>query len=338
MKRTVHAGRRALCLALIAVGAGLVAFGPLLRYWVSQAVLLAPLDHYEVITAQSGATTYLDPTSAQVLVDQMVTKTTTLRGDVSAGTADTVVYDGFTQLAAGAQVVPAEDQNVIWTVTERLAADRTTAELSPCCGAGLDGASVGHTGIQYRFPQNTGRHTYHYFDPVTRSASAARFVSALQISGMPALHDMPLYHFRQDIPEAVVGTEKVSGRLIGTTDESMTADRKYRVTRDIFVEPRTGIIVRIVEDLSLTLVVSDGDGADITIMQGTWQWTPETVTKAAQHARTGIAAQQLHTVTYPALFVGTGIFVLMIGMVLFWRIDNHMRAFPQVRRREPAWV
>lgn len=338
MKRTVNAGRRAMCLALIALGAALVAFGPLLRFWVSEAVLLAPLDHYAVITAQSGSTTYFDPANGQVLVDQMVTRTTTLRGDVAAGTPQTVVYDAFTQLAAGNAALDADDDGVISTATERLAADRTTAELSPCCGASLDGRNVGHTGIQYQFPRHTERITYHYFDPITRSAAPAHFISALQISGMPALHDMPLYQFRQDIPETVVGTEEVSGALVGSDQPAVEAERAYRVTRDIFVEPRTGTIVRMVENTSLVVGEPGGAGTELVLVQGTWQWTPTTVTDAAERARSGIAREELYTVTYPAALLGTGVLVLVTGMVLFWRVDNHMGTFPRVRRREPAWV
>lgn len=114
---------------------------------------------------------------------------------------------------------------------------------------------VQHTGLQYRFPIGTEKKSYPYFDLNARKTSDANFVEETEIN------NMRVYHFQQSVPATSLWdvvqapTNRLSlpaakwGVEGGETPVTMT--RFYTNTRDIWVEPKTGTVIKGSEQIHL---------------------------------------------------------------------------------------
>eukprot|EP01133_Synstelium_polycarpum_P022677 gene22678-27195_t len=97
---------------------------------------------------------------------------------------------------------------------------------------------VAHEGLQFKFPFDTQKRTYPYFDSTLRDSYDANFIAEGEIEGVD------VYNFRQEIAPVEIGTEITlpasSWGKPGTSPVSMK--RFYGITRELSVEPISGAI------------------------------------------------------------------------------------------------
>lgn len=307
--------KRGLGVALAGIGAFLLATGLLLKFVAVPKLEVAPLapgtDGISTSINKGVATklfypgklaTGENPTRENV----PLTATRTTRGDVLAATSpeaeaqNLAVYDSF-------QNVTDDEGTTIDANTLRIAFNRTTSELTNCCGVNIDGEQANFTGIApLKFPFNTEQKDYDWYDTGQGKTVPAKF------EGVENREGVELYKFSQKIEPHEVGELDVPGSLVGSTEASVKAKRFSETETVIWVEPITGQIVDGAQKQHQYLAGADGTTEALTIIQAEFKGEPaeavETITSAGKTA--GLLKTLSSTVPLVAGLLG------VIGLIL----------------------
>ncbi|TDB89180.1 DUF3068 domain-containing protein [Actinomadura sp. KC216] len=252
--------RRQAGLILIGVGAFFLALAPLVRFYVSDRVIVAPPNRYEVTRLESKDSTYFDQARLKLRTGVTLLAKNTVRGDVRANGNDSgiAVWDSTTNLYDTA--VP---DKPIEIQSYRIAFDRKTSRLVNCCGSHVDGnAAVRMSGYGLLFPTaNVDKRDYPFYDMTTRQTVPMRFNAVEKVRGLTA------YRFTQAVP--LTKTEAIDVRMParmlglppGTADQKV--DRYAEAYNTVWVDPRTGIPVKHRKNVRSTLRTPDGKGSMI---------------------------------------------------------------------------
>lgn len=178
---------------------------------------------------------------------------------------------------------------------------------------------VSRDGLQYKFPFNTEQKSYPYFDLNARATKDIDFVEEAEINGLK------VYHFQQTIDPVDLSkvvnspTNKLSlpadtwGVEGGATPITMT--RWYTNVRDLWVEPKTGVIVKGQEQLHQYYGRSK-TSVDVDVLNVTLPFDEATVEYQAQQARDGMDKLSLFGRTVPIIAAVLGVIALIAGIFL----------------------
>jgi hypothetical protein len=151
---------------------------------------------------------------------------------------------------------------------------------------------VKYSGLMNKFPFNTEKKSYPFYDSTLGGTAPARYV------GTETLDGLEVYRFDTDIKDAPIEL----GNGIGGV---------YNLTKTMWVDPTTGAIVD-QRQRDLRTFADNGDTAlDMTIA-----FTPDTVAKDVQGAKDNIAKLRLFTRTVPIIGFALGIPFVFAGVVL----------------------
>jgi hypothetical protein len=208
----------------------------------------------------------------------------------------------------------------ISVVEDRICVDRrTSAAVHPCSSEYVkdEGRSPEyrtftgkHDGQIYKFPFNTERRNYRYFDTIIREAPVAKYVKDEQIQGMT------VYRFEQDISKRKIENREVPGRLLGLPDQpAVMAERYYETTRTMWVEPETGIIIKGSEQVRQSLE-DPVTGNSLTLLAGTLEINKATVDDNVKRAKDGAAKLRMLRVTAPWALGTAGAVLIIVGVLV----------------------
>lgn len=140
-------------------------------------------------------------------------------------------------------------------VNSIVAFDRNTGETVNWKGtknetSGETTSPAGFKGLYYKFPFDTQKKTYKFWDDGLGTATAAKYVGEGKVKGLK------VYKFKQTIEPTKTGTIDVPGDLVGSKEATVTADRMYVNVRSFSVEPVTGVILIGAEEQDAYLAVA----------------------------------------------------------------------------------
>lgn len=332
--------RRIIGLLLIAVGAFALALGLLMPLYAYPN--LARLDRggavMKSIAEGSGMTVFdtravTDPKLPVERRNVEVIANRTVKGLTSATEAkprgDVAVWEVGLVIMARDNPNPEEPISV---VEDRICVDRrTSVAVHPCSSEYVkdEGRSPEyrtftgkHEGQIYKFPFNTERRNYRYFDTIIREAPVAKYVKDEQIQGMT------VYRFEQVIPRRKIEDREVPGRLLGLPDQPVVmAERYYETKRTMWVEPETGIILKGSEEVRQSLE-DPTTGNSLTLLAGTLEINKATVDDNVERAKDGAAKLRMLRVTAPWVLGTAGAVLIIVGILVTFL----------GRRREPDLV
>ncbi|HEU4396215.1 MAG TPA: DUF3068 domain-containing protein [Actinomycetota bacterium] len=292
-------GRR-LGYVLVFVGLFLLFFGLFERFYAYPRLRKAPLDQYSQPVA-TGTGTYFNrsPDKLREISGAQLQNVRTVKGDVKAGTEEVAVWDSFnttTDLADG---------GVITAAQERIALDRVTGQSVKCCGE-----NPPHQGLTLKFPFDTKKRTYLFWDLPARRATDARYVQEETIEGVK------VYRFEQRIDRLILGSQEVPGSLAGDPDaDSVQTNIVYSNVKTIWVAPATGIIVKGQQDVSQVLETLDGRRV-LTALDAVLTYDGATVKANAEDAAEGASQLRLLSTILPLGAGVLGLVLLLVGLVL----------------------
>jgi hypothetical protein len=319
--------KRGLSLLLIGLGVLLLVLAPLVKFVVAPHVVKAPLDINAEIDAGGDGFNYLDATVGKV-VPISVSVTRHILGDVSAGNKNVAVYDESLCLTRdddhkGLGCQRAGSPLLLTNSSDRVAFDRISGEpvTGNVCGANADqdckanvngDTSIKHTGLGYKFPIDTKKQTYQFFDTVVGKSFPAEYKGTEKKGGLDC------YKFVQVVTNQPAYT---NGVLPST----------YTNTRTVWVEPTTGVIVDGSEDLNQVLTgratldpsseLRDPALAGLTALQGLLSFTDPTIKSQAK-----LATDNLPKIHAVRLYLPLGALVLglicVVAGVLLRRRDS----------------
>jgi hypothetical protein len=312
--------RRFLGPVLLGLGVFLLVLAGMLRFFVADRVVVTPIDQYAQSVAP-GPGSYLDAAALQERSGDLVA-VRTLKADVAASDKDTAVWDVSVVLSTG-------DGTFVRATLDRVATDRRTAEAVNCCGEAVDSVPTRHTGVSYKFPFNTEKKDYPFWDPNSKTALPARFVSEDKVQGLTT------YKFIQTVPAMQIQTQEVPGSLVGETAPSVQAPVFYTDTRTVWVEPKTGVIVKGSEQNKTTL--RDSSGQDkATVLQYDLTFDDATQRSQAQLAKDNIGKINLVTRWLPLLGLVLGLIFILAGLILMRAADRTTGTEPREEEEVPV--
>ncbi len=309
--------RRTLGIILTGLGAFLVVAGLLVRFYAYPTLAVAPIDQDSVTRlSATDATVFSIDELAEITTDLSIAATT--RGNVEAAEKQ---GDGVV-VWVGTTTVRTSDGSIISQDASSTALDAHTAEAVDCCNnfvesnAG-DRVPIKRSGLVYKFPFNTQKQTYNFFDDSAGKAFPAKYKGEKTIEGVKT------YVFVQEIPRQVIGEREVPASILGEKGEdAVFAEQYYMNTRTMYVEPNTGAFIQRVEEQYQTLAFEGEDRVVAT--EATVSFTPEQVKEFADQigSQGPLLGLVRNVIPWVMLLLG----VILVGLGIFLRRGAERKA------------
>ena len=252
--------RRPVGLILVGLGAFFLTLAPLVRFYVADQIVVAPLNRYQVTSLESKDSTYFDQADLKLKTGVTLQAENIVRGDVRANEGDDTiaVWDSTTKIYD-----KAKPDRPVQMQSFRIAFDRRTGELVNCCGSNVDkDTRVRMSGYGLLFPiANVHKRDYPFFDMTTRQMAPMRF------NAVEKVHGLRTYRFTQAIPLTKTAGLNVTmpAKQLGLPADAgnQKVDRYIEAFNTVWVDPRTGVPVKHRENVRSTVRTRDGKGSMI---------------------------------------------------------------------------
>lgn len=296
--------RRVVGLTLTGLGAFFIVAALFLRFYLPGQILKFPLDEYIVYTLTGNNLSYFSVPQLKELSGVSMRATSTIKGDVKAGSSSTAVWDQFTALQDVTNHQPVE------YTSQRSAFDRRTGVVVNCCGAAVDSNKVHQSGQGFVWPIGTQQKTYQVFDPILLKAMPFRYAGTATIEGMTA------YKFVESVPNQQFSQQTLPRSLAGLKGQgSVTLPEYYMATNTYWVDPVTGTVLAVSKNSRVALQDSTG-AARLVVLQGQIVTTPQSNKGAVNTASSGQTKISLVQDIGPLVFLLVGIALLVAGLLL----------------------
>ncbi len=243
---------------MLGIGVFAIVAAGLLRFYAYDQVAIAPIDQNSVSTLVGPDATIFDTGALQEIQVDLTTraKTVGLVKETEDAGDDVRVWEITTSTS---------DQNGVMRSrsVERIAFDTHSGEAVNCCGAYIETeagnkVAVKRKGLLVKFPFGTEKKTYDWWDTDLGQAVPIKYVKDEQIEGVDT------YKFEQTIEPTVVATQEVPASVLGEDAEgNLEAEMTYSNVRTLWVEPRTGVVIKRAEQ-QLNTIRYDGTDRVIT--------------------------------------------------------------------------
>jgi hypothetical protein len=270
--------------------------------------------------AEAPNARFMQITNGQVAVNSGTLRSTiTVQPDAGSTAKLGDDLDGSALVwVAGQQVQRTDTGDLISAYSTSLAVDRKTAAAQDWNGQWLDTGSdrqpVKYSGQTYKFPFGTTKDgQYAYYDRDTKRSNPMTFVKTEEIQGLET------YQFTQTLQNETQDVAADQLALITSVllPGAPTGQVKYSNTRTVWVEPNTGQYIRVQEQQRKQLVSPDGRSVDV--LDATFAYTDETVTKSAETAKDNLFRLNLVSLWGPLVLAVLGLVLVVVGALLVLR-------------------
>jgi Porin PorA len=291
---------------LLGLGVFLVVAAAMTKFYVADQLQVVPKDQY-VETNAPGTGTYFDPTTltdkrADLVAHRVV------KGDVPASNDTTGVWDVLLSIETA-------DGTFVQASLDRVAFDRKSLESVHCCGEAVDSQPVRHEGVTYNFPFDTPKHDIQFWDVTSKKAYPAHYVGTEKVQGLTT------YKFVQPIPTQQIGTIELPGSLVGETAPSVQSALSYSNNRTVWIEPKTGVIVKGSEQTRTMFQNSAGEDK-VTALEATFTFDDATQRSQAKLAKDNIRKIDLGRWLLPLVALVLGLAFAAAGLLLLRAADR----------------
>jgi hypothetical protein len=307
---------------LVFLGLFLLFFGLFERVYAYPRLKKAPLDQYSSPVA-TGTGTYFNrsPDKLREITGAQLKNLRVVRGDVRAGSDEVAVWDSFNS------TIDTADGGTITATQERIALDRVTGQSIQCCGE-----NPAHQGLTLKFPFDTRKTTYDFWDGPAMRALPARFTREERFEGIT------VYRFEQRIDRLDVGDQEIPGALAGDPEAaSVQTNVIYSNLKTLWVEPATGIIVKAQQDATQVLETQGGQQV-LTLLDAVLTYDQATVGKNADDAAAGARRLTLLGSILPLAALLLGLVSVGAGLVLLRSPEGRRVARPEGEGRPAGAV
>lgn len=292
------------------LGSLLVVAGALVHFYAVPKLAVAPAGIDQVTQLSATGATVFD---ADLNVLKPITTDLSVLNVTKGNPA--AMYD-----SKGRRVAP--DNTVVWTSmttirsvpdnvirsqsTASNALNNKTAEAVLCCGNFYETTKgvrtpTTPTGLLYKFPFFTQKHSYRVWDGTLNGAVTATYQGTTSIQGMR------VYKFTSSVPASVIGQMSLPASIFGLPGTgNVAATTYYQNSTTDYIEPETGAIINSVQDVKQWFAAQ---GKTVTTLSAHLAYTPDTVTKFVNDLQG--KATQLNLVAGPLPWI-----VMTLGLLL----------------------
>lgn len=300
--------RKISAIILLGFGAFLLVGAILLKWYAYPRLAVAPLDQ-DIVQVSSGPDAEIFDQGELRNRTTDLTATRRVIGDVAASE-----QEGNNVVVSNTSVTTVDaDGVVVDAITARVPFDRTSGAAVNCCDADLNDQPIEFHGEVLKFPFNTQRHDYDFWDNDLKQATPAVY------SGEESINGVTVYKFVQTIEPTNIGTVNAPPNLVGASGTAFVpTDRYYSNIRTLWVEPETGFIINGQEQQYSTLRYQGEDRLVLTDV--TIGYTDDTVKDNTDTY--GPKATQLKIMRVWGPIIGSivGILMILVGLLLSWRM------------------
>jgi hypothetical protein len=180
-----------------------------------------------------------------------------------------------------------------------------TSQSVRCCGE-----NPAHQGLTLKFPFDTRKQSYQFWDGPANAAFPAEFTGEEVVAGVK------VYRFEQRIEPRTLRTQEVPGSLADDPDaDSVTTNVVYSNHKTLWVEPATGIIVKAQQDANQVLETPAGEPV-LTLLDAVLTYDDATVKANADDASSGARQLRLLGTILPVGGVLLGLVLTAVGLYL----------------------
>lgn len=320
-------------------GAFLLALAALSKFYAYDRLAVVPLNSTATTISETkpGADAeYLDIKELEV-VSGPLKSTRVTTGDIKRSKAvstqlgrDVAIWDTYSCTDKPDFNCGADETPLSGTI-DLVAFDRTSGAAVEWEGStSVSGGEVtkpeGFEGQYFKFPFDTQKRSYEFWDGTINRATTAEYVGEGEVKGLA------VYQFRQTIEPTKSGEIDVPGDLVDEKAATVTADRMYANVRSFSVEPTTGVILIGGEQQDSFLAV-DGERR-LTTTKVSLGYTDATTQTLVDDFKSKAFLLGLVQSTIP--LVGLVLGVLLIGLGLLGRRGRPPRRSTRQHERMPV--
>jgi hypothetical protein len=203
---------------------------------------------------------------------------------------------------------------IIQQTTILIALDRKTGAAVNWANQYLDDGSkqdVKFAGNEFQFPFNTEKKDYAVFDENIKTTVTAKFKSVDNVDGLDT------YHFQSQVPETPLDLPQNDLDALGNVFAGGQGGMQviYTDTKDVWVDPTTGVLVKIRDQQHK--VLEDANGKQLQVLlDGDFQSEDAGVQAAVDSAKHNAMQLKLVGVYLPIGLGIVGIILLIVGFLL----------------------
>lgn len=326
--------RRTVACLLVGLGALLIVIAIMIPTYTVDKLAKTPLDLEitTIATSQNGedslvldAKSLTGPGTAKVDTNVPLVSQRYLTVENPADATEMTVQAGQTLRRIDKQ----GDTGLLTATIDRVTIDRKTGEPVAKEPNGAIAVSVDkdmqsvlepvqHVGLQYRFPIGTEKKAYPYFDLNARATFDIKYIEETEIN------NMKVYHFQQTIPVTNLNDvyKTPTSKIDGLTAEKwgvegngpITMYRYYTNTRDLWVEPETGTVVKGGEQIHL-FYARTADKPEVTALKSHIVFDEKTIESQIAVAKENIDKLSIFGRTMPIILGVLGVLALIAGVI-----------------------
>lgn len=314
----------------IFLGALVLMVGVLAKPVLYNSLAKVPLDQKSVSISRGEHMSALQASAEgiKVLTDANLQSTRTVTGIPGKAKGNSVFWQTAVKSeAVGVASLSFSDEGVSF--------DRVSGQATNCCGdfksTGTleDPAStevVTHQGLFFKFPFDTQKTTYQWWDGDLGRTEPMKFLRTQEIDGVQT------YVFQQKSgPETYAKRAGLPGELFNSA-KPVDADAVYENTRTLYIEPNTGVVIKGAEELNKRLEAPGFDAVPIT--KGTIAYTTETIKKNAEDW--GSKGKLLGFVHGPLTLIGVLLGLILLGAGAFLSLKGSSETTSNTAGRNTA--
>ncbi|MDR2985621.1 MAG: DUF3068 domain-containing protein [Nocardiopsaceae bacterium] len=296
---------------LTGLGVFFIVLAILSKFFVPGQAVKFPLNQYSTTTLRADNASYFSPSTVNEESGVTLEAVSTTKGDVAAAKSidsnNVAVWQSYTAIEDitnhQAVSIPADGNT--------LAFDRKTGVLIPWSGNAVAGKHVEISGTEQGplFPLSTEKKNYQVFDSTLQKPVTFSFKGTSTTAGIST------YVFTADIPPTQTGTQSLPGELVGEKASEVTLPEFYSVKETYFVDPVTGVPLKVEQNVQQTLQDSTGT-TRLVLMSADFKTTPASIASGAATDKDGRTKITVLNVIIPIVAGVIGLILLIIGLVL----------------------
>lgn len=298
---------------VIGLGAFFITMALLLRFYAYGQLAVVPLDQNTQQVVVDKHATFFDAdnvkpgagtltTTARVIGDPAASK----KASKASGKDIAVMTKG--QTSDNNNEAPPMDA---WTGTFTI--DRYTGLPVHCngCPETQDGKPVRYVGQLIKFPFQTAKKDYQYWDTTVSAPMTMKYVDTEQIKGLT------VYRFQGTVPPTKFRTQEIPRGAFGLPDiHGVVADRSYSNDRTLWIEPETGVIIKLQEKQHQELKDPEPGAKLLNALTTDSVMSDATVTKNVDDYKSKATLLKILRIWAPLLLALLGIILLLGGIAM----------------------
>lgn len=298
---------------VIGLGAFFLTMSLLLKFYAYDKLAVVPLDQNTQQELVDTSATFFDADAVKPGAGTMTTKARVI-GDkalsekIQDETGKDAAYFKKGQVTDNNGEAPPMD-----ALQQEFVIDRYTGLPIHCnaCPEKQNGEPIRFEGQLIKFPFQTQKQTYKYWDATAKKPMDMKFVGTADIKGLKTYKfegtQAPVKFREQEVPRGLFGLDDTG---------PVKADRIYENKRTMWIEPETGVIINIQEQQHQVLKINESGAKEVNAVTTTSKFNEATLKKNVDDYKSKASLLKILRIWAPLALGILGVLLLLGGLAM----------------------